>query len=79
MRGCRRLIFLAAVSVGTAAFFVLCGGAARRGGEISAAWLQEKAKQGLSFEWWRFYPAGTEAFIFFNLGRLRGGQQREAC
>jgi len=39
----------------------------------------KKAKQGLSFEWWRFYPAGAEAFIFFNLGRLRGGRQMGAC
>jgi len=58
-----------------AAFFCVVGGAARRGGEIFTAGLQEEAKQGLSFEWWRFYPAGAEAFIFFNLGRLRGGRR----
>ena len=34
----------------------------------------KKAKQGLSFERWLLYPAGTGAFFLFNLGRLRGGR-----
>ena len=63
---------------GHGGFFVLLGGPARRDGETSAARLQEKAKQGLSFERWFVCPAGTAAFLLFSLGRLRGGRQMGA-
>ena len=33
-------------------------------------------KQGLAFERRLLYPAGTGAFHYFNLGRLRGGGSR---
>ena len=60
-------------------FFFCCLGRLRREGEIFAAKLQEKAKPGLSFERRLLCPAGTGAFLYFNLGRLRGGRQMGAC
>ena len=39
----------------------------------------EENKAGLSFERRFVCPAGTEAFLFFSLGRLRGGRQMGAC
>ena len=35
----------------------------------------EEIKQGLSFERWLLCPAGTGAFFYFSLGRLRGGRR----
>ncbi len=60
-------------------FFFCCWGLLR-GGEAKLS-LQgfKKAKQGLPFERQNVYPAGTKAFIFFNLGRLRGARQMGAC
>jgi hypothetical protein len=54
------------------------GGVGRGDGFLSLA-LREEEKQGLSFTRWLLHPAGTEVFIFFNLGRLRGGRQMGAC
>ena len=56
-----------------------CLGRLRGEARVCAAGPLKKTMQGLSFEPWLLYPAGTEAFIFFNLGRLRGGRQMGAC
>ena len=40
------------------------------------AYALEKAKQGLSFEWRLVCPAGTGAFLYCSLGRLRGERLR---
>jgi hypothetical protein len=64
------------VSRGHGGFFLLFGPPALWGGETFAARLQEKAKQGLPFEWWLLCPAGTAAFLCFSLCRLRGGEAK---
>ena len=62
-------------------FYVVLAACAAGGVEMEfcGCRYEEKKGKGLSFERWRLYPAGTEAFIFFNLGRLRGGRQMGAC
>ena len=50
------------------------GGEAKLSWQTFAAKLQEKAKQGLSFESGSLCPADTGASHLFSLGRLRRGQ-----
>ena len=40
---------------------------------------QGEIKQALVFERHVLCPAGTRAFLYFGLGRLRGGRQMGAC
>ena len=48
------------------------GVGARRAAWVCTASTMKKAKQGLSFESMLLRPAGTGAFLYFSLGRLRG-------
>ena len=63
------------VSMGGPVFFVFFtpdAAHSRRG--LTQLVLLGKIKPGLSFEMRLLCPAGTEAFIFCSLGRLRRGQ-----